>query len=187
MKGPVLLRHLNPNELNKPLGSVLGFIFTRRPNTIKQNKMKLEIGQPAPNFTGIDQDGNPISLSDYAGKKVLLYFYPKDDTQACTAQACNLRDNKGPLEQAGYNIIGVSTDDAASHLKFIAKYDLNFPLIADTDRKINELYDVWHEKSMYGNKYMGTIRTTFLIDENGIITNIIDKVKTKEHAKQVLK
>lgn len=148
--------------------------------------MALEVNQAAPAFTGKDQNGNPISLSDYKGKKVALYFYPKDDTSGCTAQACNLRDNLPALNAAGYQVIGVSTDDEKSHTKFITKYGLNFPLIADTDKAIVEAYGVWVEKSMYGKKYMGTARTTFLIDENGIITKIIEKVKTADHAAQIL-
>jgi thioredoxin-dependent peroxiredoxin len=149
--------------------------------------MTLNIGDPAPLFEGRDQNGNPVKLSDYKGKKVVLYFYPKDDTSGCTAQACNLNDNKAALQKQGYEIIGVSTDDEKSHQKFINKYGLNFTLLADTDKKIVEMYDVWKEKSMYGRKYMGTVRTTFIIDEQGIITDIITKVDTKEHTKQILK
>jgi thioredoxin-dependent peroxiredoxin len=149
--------------------------------------MPLTVGSPAPNFTSTNQDGTTVSLSDFLGKKILLYFYPKDDTSVCTTQACSLRDGRDLLEQEGYTIIGVSPDDEKSHQKFIAKHNLNFTLLTDTDKNINQLYDVWHEKSLYGNKYMGTVRTTFLIDEQGIITHIIDKVKSKEHADQVLK
>lgn len=149
--------------------------------------MKLKTGDPAPLFEGTDQNGHTVKLSDYKGKKVVLYFYPKDDTSGCTAQACNLNDNKEALQKQGYEIIGVSTDDEKSHQKFINKYGLTFTLIADTDKKIVEFYDVWKEKSMYGKKYMGTVRTTFIIDEQGIITDIISKVDTKEHAKQILK
>jgi peroxiredoxin Q/BCP len=149
--------------------------------------MKLQVGDPAPLFEGKDQNGNMIKLSDYQGKKVVLYFYPKDDTSGCTAQAGDLRDNKEALQRAGYEIIGVSTDDELSHQKFMNKYSLNFTLIADTDKQIVQLYDVWKEKSMYGRQYMGTVRTTFLIDEAGIITDIISKVDTKQHASQILK
>jgi thioredoxin-dependent peroxiredoxin len=149
--------------------------------------MQLHIGDEAPDFTGKDQNGNDINLYAYRGKKVILYFYPKDDTSGCTAQACNLRDNYQELQQVGFQVIGVSTDDEKSHQKFINKYQLPFPLIADTDKKIVELYDVWKEKSMYGRQYMGTVRTTFLINEEGIITDIIGKVDTREHAKQILK
>jgi peroxiredoxin Q/BCP len=140
----------------------------------------------APDFEGKDQNGSPIKLSDYRGKKVVLYFYPKDNTSGCTAQACNLRDNFAALEAAGYQVIGVSPDDEKSHQKFIEKYNLPFPLIADTDKTIHSLYDVWHEKTMYGRKYMGTVRTTFIIDQAGMIEEIITKVDTKAHAAQIL-
>lgn len=149
--------------------------------------MTLNIGDKAPDFTGKDQQGNTIKLSDYAGKKVILYFYPKDDTSGCTAQACNLRDNYSQLQQQGYEVIGVSIDSEASHQKFIGKYELPFTLVADTEKEIVEKYGVWQEKSMYGRKYMGTMRYTFVIDENGVIQDIITKVKTKEHAGQILK
>ena len=148
--------------------------------------MALKTGDKAPNFSSKDENGNQIQLSDFQGKKLVLYFYPKDDTSGCTAQACNLRDSLPALLAAGYHIVGVSTDDEKSHLKFLAKYNLNFPIIADTDRQVGEAYGVWQEKSMYGKKYMGTVRTTFIINENGIIENIIDKVKTAEHAEQIL-
>jgi len=148
--------------------------------------MELKIGDKAPSFTAKDENGNSISLSDFQGKKLALYFYPKDDTSACTAQACNLRDSLPALHAAGYQVVGVSVDDEKSHRKFIAKYGLNFPLIADTDHQLVDAYDVWKEKSMYGRKYMGIVRTTFVIDEKGVISNIIDKVKTAEHASQIL-
>lgn len=149
--------------------------------------MSLNIGDPAPDFISIDQTGNPIKLSDYRGKKVVLYFYPKDDTSGCTAQACSLRDNYADLRAAGYEVLGVSVDDQKSHRKFIGKYDLPFTLVADTNKQVVEAYNVWKEKSMYGRTYMGTVRTTFLIDEAGIITDIISKVDTKNHAEQILK
>lgn len=148
--------------------------------------MKLEKRQKAPDFTGIDQDGNRISLADFRGKKLVMYFYPKDDTPGCTAQACDLRDNYQYLMAKGYQVIGLSSDSAASHRKFIEKYNLPFSLIADEDKSINEKYGVWVEKSMYGRKYMGTARTTFIIDEEGVIEDIIEKVKTNEHANQIL-
>jgi len=148
---------------------------------------KLSVGDSAPDFETKDQNGQPLKLSDYRGKKVVLYFYPKDDTSGCTAQACDLRDNYADLRAAGYEVLGVSVDGEKSHQKFIGKYDLPFSLIADTDKQVVEAYDVWKEKSMYGRKYMGTARTTFLIDENGIITDIIDKVDTKKHTEQILK
>ena len=143
-------------------------------------------GDAAPNFTGKDQDGNTVSLSQYKGKKVVLYFYPKDDTPGCTAQACSLRDNYDSLTKAGYTILGVSTDDQGSHKNFKAKYSLPFTLIADVDTSITKQYDVWVEKERDGQKYWGTARTTFIIDEKGIIVNKIDKVDTKQHALQIL-
>ncbi len=149
--------------------------------------IELKVGDKAPLFEGIDQNGESIRLTDFAGKKVVLYFYPKDDTKGCTAQACNLRDNYAALQEAGYQIIGVSKDNEKSHQKFITKYELPFPLIADTDTSINQQYGVWKEKSMYGKTYMGTQRTTFVIDEQGLISGIIDKVKTAEHTAQILK
>lgn len=149
--------------------------------------MSLEVGDKAPVFEGINQDGERIRLSDFKGKKVVLYFYPKDNTPGCTAQACNLKDNYKALLKAGYEVIGISTDTAASHQKFIKKFDLPFPLVADTDKSINEQYSVWKEKSMYGKTFMGTVRTTFVIDEKGIISEIISKVKTDDHTAQILK
>lgn len=146
----------------------------------------LEVGQQAPDFTARDQNGDPISLSQFKGKKVVLYFYPKDNTPGCTAQACDLRDNIDRLNAAGYQIIGVSTDKESSHQKFIAKYELPFPLIADTEHEVHDLYGTWQLKKLYGKEYMGTVRTTFIIDESGTIVEIISKVKTKEHANQVL-
>lgn len=148
--------------------------------------MKPTIGQQAPEISSKDQNGNPIKLSDFLGKKVALYFYPKDNTPGCTEQACNLRDNEMQLKAKGIQVIGVSADDEKSHKKFIEKFELPFPLIADTDKKVVEDYGVWVEKSMYGKKYMGIARTTFLIDEKGVITNIIDKVVTKDHTSQIL-
>ncbi|MBC8155284.1 MAG: thioredoxin-dependent thiol peroxidase [Bacteroidetes bacterium] len=149
--------------------------------------MTLKPGDPAPDFATHDQRGNPIRLSDYRGKKVVLYFYPKDDTPGCTAQACDLRDNYAELKKAGYDVLGVSIDGEKSHQKFITKYELPFTLLADTDKQVVEAYGVWVEKSMYGRTYMGTARTTFLIDENGVITDIIEKVDTKNHTEQILK
>ena len=147
----------------------------------------LKVGDFAPDFNSKNQLGEAISLTQFNGKKVVLYFYPKDDTPGCTAQACNLRDNHNALLKAGYEVLGVSTDDEASHQKFIAKYNLPFSLIADTDRSINEAYGVWREKNMYGRKYWGTVRTTFMIDEAGKIVEIIKKIKTDDHTAQVLK
>lgn len=149
--------------------------------------MSLMVGDKAPAFEGRDQDGNKIALEDFKGKKLVLYFYPKDDTPGCTAQACNLRDNYKALLKSNYAVVGVSSNDEKTHKKFIAKFDLPFPLIADTEKIINEQYGVWVEKSMYGRKYMGTARTTFVINEKGIIEEIIDKVKTDQHTEQILK
>lgn len=148
--------------------------------------MALNIGDKAPDFEGRDQHGNTIKLSDLQGKKVILYFYPKDDTPGCTAQACNLRDNYSQLKQEGYEVIGISTDSEKSHQNFISKYELPFTLLADTDKQIVEQYGVWQEKSMYGRKYMGTMRYTFVIDEKGFIQDIITKVKTADHTQQIL-
>ena len=148
--------------------------------------MSLQIGDPAPDFESLDQRGDTVKLSDFRGRKVILYFYPKDDTPGCTAQACNLRDNYAALQQQGYEILGVSSDSVASHEKFAGKFDLPFTLIADEDKHINEAYGVWKEKSMYGRTYMGTARTTFVIDEEGKIADIIEKVKTGEHTAQIL-
>ncbi len=147
---------------------------------------ELKEGDIAPQFTANDQNGNPVSLSDFKGKDVILYFYPKDDTPGCTAEACNFRDNYQSLQQQGFAIIGVSTDDEKSHQKFVNKYELPFTLISDTEKNIVEAYNVWIEKNMYGKKYMGTARKTFLIDKNGVINKIIDKVNTSESSKQVL-
>ena len=148
--------------------------------------MTLTIGVKAPVFKGIDQDGNAISLKDFAGKKVVLYFYPKDNTPGCTKQACDLRDNYKALLKAGYVVIGVSTDSEKSHKKFIEKFELPFPLIADEDKTIHEQYGVWAEKSMYGKTYMGVERTTVLIDGSGKIAQVWHKVKVKGHAEEVL-
>jgi peroxiredoxin Q/BCP len=143
-------------------------------------------GQKAPHFSAKDQNGNQINLSNFSGKKIILYFYPKDDTPGCTAEACNFRDNYESLQSQGFIVLGVSTDDEKSHTKFINKHNLPFSLIADTDKEIVEAYGVWVEKNMYGKKYMGIARKTFIINENGIILKIIDKVDTKNSSAQVL-
>lgn len=148
--------------------------------------MTLEIGQMAPDFTAKDQNGSDITLSQYRGKKIILYFYPKDSTPGCTAQACNLRDNYSRLLDEDYVVLGVSTDTEKRHQNFIQKYDLPFPLIADTDQAVHSLYGTWQLKKNYGREYMGTVRTTFIIDETGKISSIISKVKTKEHTQQIL-
>jgi len=147
----------------------------------------LNEGDKAPAFKGIDQDGNKISLADYKGKKLALYFYPEDDSPTCTIQACNLRDNYLLLKQKGIEIIGVSPDDEKSHKKFEAKFQLPFKMIADSKRKVIEQYGVWGEKQMFGNHYMGLYRTTFLIDEKGKIIKIIKKPKNKGHAEEIVK
>jgi len=150
--------------------------------------MGLQVGDKAPAVLGVNQDGKELKMADFAGKKLVLYFYPKDNTPGCTAQACSLRDNYDDLQKAGYEVIGVSTDSAASHLKFIAKQGLPFQLIADTDKKLSEIFGTWGEKSLYGRQYMGTFRTTFIIDETGTITRIMlpKEVNTKIHASQIL-
>lgn len=147
---------------------------------------ELKEGQKAPEFTSTDQNGAAVSLSQFTGKKVVLYFYPKDDTPGCTAEACSFRDNYQGLTAKGIVVLGVSIDDEKSHQKFVTKHSLPFTLVADTDKKIVEAYGVWVEKNMYGRKYMGIARKTFLIDEQGIITHIIEKVDTKNATAQVL-
>ena len=148
----------------------------------------MEIGTKAPEFLGLDENGNEIHLSDFKGKKLVLYFYPKDSTPGCTQEACNLRDNYERFLAKGYAVVGVSVQYAKSHLKFKAKNNLPFPLIADTDMKLNEAFGVWGEKSMYGRKYMGTFRTTFIINEEGVVERIFGpkQIKVKEHANQIL-
>ena len=151
--------------------------------------MVLTIGDLVPDLLGLDQDGQEVRLSQYPGKRIILYFYPKDNTSGCTAQACSLRDGYSELREAGYEIIGVSRDSAKSHQGFREKHSLPFRLIADTDVQLNELFGTWIEKSMYGRKYMGTERTTFVIDADHRIERILrgKEVKTKEHASQILK
>ena len=146
----------------------------------------LKQGDKAPDFTSKDQDGKTVKLADYKGKRVVLYFYPKDDTPGCTKEACSFRDADDVYQKKGIKVFGVSTDDEKSHQKFISKFQLPFDLLADTDKDIFEKYGVWGEKSMYGKKYMGTIRKTFLIDEKGNIAKIFDKVNVAEHADEVL-
>lgn len=147
---------------------------------------QLEEGKPAPDFTGVDQNGNQVSLQQFRGKKVVLYFYPKDDTPGCTAQACNLRDNFTHLLDKGFQVIGVSTDAVKKHKKFETKFNLPFPLIADEDKSIVHLYQVWGEKKFMGLTFTGTHRITFLIDEQGILRKIIRKPKTTSHTEQIL-
>ncbi len=149
--------------------------------------LHLKEGMKAPLFEGIDQNGKLIKLADYSGKKVILYFYPKDNTPGCTAEACNLRDNYDSLLKKGYIVIGVSADTEKSHKSFADKYSLPFPLIADTSKKILNDYGTWGEKKLYGKNYMGVLRTTFVIDEKGIIEKIVEKVNTADHTDQIFK
>jgi len=148
--------------------------------------MPLQVNDPAPPFVGKDQDNATIKLADFAGRKLILYFYPKDCTPGCTAQACNLRDYYKTLLRAGYDVVGVSTDHATSHKKFIEQEQLPFRLIADETHAIHEQYGAWVQKSMFGKKYWGTARLTFVIDETGKIIKMIDRVKTKNHTAQIL-
>jgi thioredoxin-dependent peroxiredoxin len=151
-----------------------------------QNPTIPEPGEQAPDFEGRTQSGETIRLADFAGKKVALYFYPKDDTPGCTRQACNLRDDYSRLLEAGVEVIGVSADDEDSHQKFAEKYNLPFPLIADTDQRILKRYGVWGERSLYGRKFLGTTRMTFLIDEEGVVRDVVRRPKVEEHAEEIL-
>lgn len=148
----------------------------------------MNIGDKAPEILGVNENGEELRIRQFAGKKIILYFYPKDNTSGCTAEACSLRDNYAELKSKGYEVIGVSIDSEASHRKFIEKHNLPFSLVADTDKTLVEEMGVWGEKSMYGRKYMGTFRTTFIINENGIIENIFlpKDIKTKTHGEQIL-
>ena len=148
---------------------------------------QLQVGEKAPLFSGKDQDGNTVSLKDFRGRKVVLYFYPEDDTPTCTTQACNLRDNYSALKKAGYEIIGISPNDEKSHQKFKTKFGLPFTLVADPQRRIIETYGVWGEKKLYGRTYDGLHRTTFVIDEKGVIEKIILRPRSKVHAEEILK
>ncbi len=147
---------------------------------------KLKPGDKSPDFKGKDQDGNIISLDDFKGHKLVLYFYPKDSTPGCTSQACNLRDNYDWLLEKGYRVIGVSADSEKSHKKFIEKHNLPFPLIADTEKEVLKAYDVWGPKKFMGREFLGINRTTFVIDEEGVISEVISKVKTKDHTAQIV-
>lgn len=146
----------------------------------------LKIGDRMPDFNVVDQDGNTISSKDLMGRKTIVYFYPKDNTSGCTAEACNLRDNYETLKEKGYNIVGVSKDSAASHRKFIDRYSLPFTLLSDTSTEMLQAFGAWGEKKMYGKTVLGTLRKTFIFDENGILTEIIEKVDTRNHAAQIL-
>jgi peroxiredoxin Q/BCP len=147
---------------------------------------KLKEGEKAPSFKCKNENGQEISLPNYKGKKLVLYFYPKDSTPGCTSEACDLRDNYKLFQKKGYDVLGVSPDSEKSHLKFIEKYELPFSLLADENHSVAEAYGAWGEKSMYGKKYMGILRSTFIIDENGKIEKVIEKVDTKAHTSQIL-
>ncbi len=146
----------------------------------------MKTGDKIPEVLGVDADGREWKASDFAGKKLVIYFYPKDNTPGCTAEACSLAEGYGALKRAGFALLGVSKDNAASHRKFAEKFSLPFPLIADVDTRLNQAFGVWREKKMAGRTYMGTVRTTFIVDENGIVIHIIDKVNTKDSANQIL-
>ena len=146
----------------------------------------LKIGDKVPDFKGIDQDGNEVSYQDFAGKKLVVFFYPKASTPGCTAEACDLRDNYARFQANNYALLGVSADNAKAQAKFIEKYDLPFPLLADEDKSVIQAFGVWGPKKFMGREFDGIHRTTFIIDEKGVITDVIEKVKTKEHAKQIL-
>lgn len=148
----------------------------------------MKVGDKVPDLLGTDENGDEVRMSDFAGKKLVLYFYPKDNTSGCTAEACSLRDSMDQLKQRGFEVLGVSINNADSHRKFIARHNLPFHLIADTDHRLTEEMGAWGEKSMCGRKYMGTLRTTFLVDGDGVITHLFTpkQIKTKEHAAQIL-
>ena len=146
----------------------------------------LKPGDKAPDFKGKDQNGNPIGLADFKGSRLVLYFYPKDNTPGCTAQACNLRDNYDVLLKQGYKVVGVSADNEKSHVKFIEKFELPFPLIADTEKEILKAFGVWGPKKFMGREFDGIHRTTFIIDEKGVIAEVIEKVDTKNHTAQFI-
>jgi peroxiredoxin Q/BCP len=146
----------------------------------------VEAGQKAPSFKGKNQSGESVSLKDYLGKKLAIFFYPEDDTPTCTEQACNLRDNYALLKKEGIEVVGISPDDVKSHEQFIGKFELPYTLVADPQKKIIEAYGVWGEKNMYGRKYMGLIRTTFLVDEKGVIKHIFKKPRVRQHAEEII-
>lgn len=148
--------------------------------------MKLKPGDKAPELSGNDESGNIVSLKDYKGRKLILFFYPKDDTEGCTAESCSLRDNYSKLKKLGFDILGVSADTNKKHMKFRDKYQLPFRLLADTEKEVINRYGVWGEKKFMGRVFDGIIRTTFVIDQNGFITHIVDKVKTKNHGEQII-
>jgi peroxiredoxin Q/BCP len=143
-------------------------------------------GQKAPAFSGKDQNGNKVSLADFKGKKLVIFFYPEDDTPTCTEQACNLRDNFSLLEKNGFAVVGISPDDVQKHARYHARYNLPFTLVADPDHKIIDKYEVWGEKNMYGRKYMGLFRTTYVVDEKGVILKVFKKPKVRQHAEEIV-
>ena len=147
---------------------------------------KLKVGDKAPDFQGVNQNGEKTALKDFAGKKLILFFYPKDNTPGCTAESCNLNDNYDSWLEKGFDVVGVSPDSEKSHLKFIDKFGFKYNLIADTEKEMLQAYDVWGEKSMYGRKYLGVFRTTFVIDGDGVIEEVFEKVKTKDHTNQII-
>lgn len=149
--------------------------------------MHLKVGDKAPLFNGLNQNSEKVSLNNFSGKKLILYFYPKDNTPGCTAESCNLNENYNTWIDKGFEVVGVSPDSVQSHQKFINKFGLKFNLIADTEKEILQAYGAWGEKNMYGRKYMGVLRTTFVIDEDGIIIDIFEKVQTKDHTNQIIK
>lgn len=167
---------------------MLGIIHAQQTRNFvtEKNNTTMKIGDKIPEILGINAEGAEVKASDFAGKKLAIYFYPKDNTPGCTAEACSLRDGYAELRAAGFEVIGISKDSAASHQKFAAKHELPFTLIADTDLRMNEAFGVWQLKKMCGRESMGTVRTTFLTDENGVITDIINKVNTKDSARQIL-
>jgi thioredoxin-dependent peroxiredoxin len=146
---------------------------------------KLQVGDKAPDFSCIDQNGKTVNLSDFKGRKLILYFYPKDNTPGCTDEACSLRDGYAELKQKGYEVLGVSADSEKSHQGFISKHNLPFNLLSDSDKTVLKAYGAWGEKKNYGKVYEGIIRSTFVISESGIVEQVIEKVKTKDHAKQI--
>lgn len=163
------------------------FVFSKaNMTTFKAHQTKLKKGDKAPDFKALDQNGNERTLAEFTGKKLVVYFYPKDNTPGCTAESCDLRDNYKALQAKGYEVLGVSKDSAKSHNKFIDKYDLPFDLLVDEDLTVLKAFDVWGVKKFMGREFEGIVRTTFLIDENGILEDVITKVKTKEHASQIL-
>ena len=153
----------------------------------QNNKNMIQVGKKAPEFSGLNQDGETVSLEQFKGKKVILYFYPRDNTPGCTAESCNLNDNLDYWNKKGYEIIGISKDSVASHKKFADKYGFKFNLIADTETEILQAYGAWGEKKNYGKTYMGIIRSTFIINEEGVVEKVFEKVKTKEHTAQIQK